>query len=222
MVNNSTNINQTKNQLPFPGLPHIYFLFTVRLRIFHVCRNENFRNSYLSFYWKKWFYIWYMALTWWLVLCLPFPGLPHIYFLFTVRLRIFHVCRNENFRNSYLSFYWKKWFYIWKLKKVPLIWTRYGWPTSSILNLNFFIRVGKYTRGSVGWFCVTHLSFCFEKTLYRTFHRCFLPNFGTFGYSVSDEKIFLEIDQSETRTACSSHVCYRIRTKWAILIEDLP
>ena len=72
--------------LPFPGLPLIYFLFTVRLRIFHVCRNENFRNSYLSFYWKKWFYIWYMALAWWLVLCLPFPGLPHIYFLFTVRL----------------------------------------------------------------------------------------------------------------------------------------
>ena len=72
--------------LPFPGLPHIYFLFTVRLRIFHVCCNENFRNSYLSFYWKKWFYIWYMALAWWLVPCLPFPGLPHIYFLFTVRL----------------------------------------------------------------------------------------------------------------------------------------
>jgi hypothetical protein len=23
---------------------------------------------------------------WWLVQCLPFPGLPHIYFLFTVRL----------------------------------------------------------------------------------------------------------------------------------------
>jgi hypothetical protein len=72
--------------LPFPGLPHIYFLFTVRLRIFHVCRNENFRNSYLSFNWKKCFYIWYMALAWWLVPCLPFPGLPHIYFLFTVRL----------------------------------------------------------------------------------------------------------------------------------------
>jgi hypothetical protein len=74
---------------------------------------SHFRNRYLSFYWKKWFYIWYMALAWWLVPCLPFPGLLHIYFLFTVRLRIFHVSRNENFRNSYLSFYWKKWFYIW-------------------------------------------------------------------------------------------------------------
>jgi hypothetical protein len=73
---------------------------------------SHFRNGYLSFYRKKWFYIWYMALEWWLVPCLPFPGLPHIYFLLTVRLRIFHVCRNENFRNSYLSFYWKKWFYI--------------------------------------------------------------------------------------------------------------
>ena len=73
----------------------------------------DFCNRYLGFYWKKWFYIWYMAFAWWLVPCLPFPGLPHIYFLFTVWLRIFHVCRNENFRNSYLSFYWKKWFYIW-------------------------------------------------------------------------------------------------------------
>jgi hypothetical protein len=72
--------------LSFPGLLHIYFLFTVRLRIFPVCRNENFRNSYLSFYWKNWFYIWYMALAWWLVPCLPFPGLPLIYFLFTMRL----------------------------------------------------------------------------------------------------------------------------------------
>jgi predicted metalloenzyme YecM len=27
-----------------------------------------------------------MALAWWLVMCLPFPGLPYIYFLFTVRL----------------------------------------------------------------------------------------------------------------------------------------
>ena len=83
------------------------------VRIFHFFHYENFRYRYLSFYWKKWFYIWYMALVWWLVPCLPFPGLPHIYFLFTVRLRIFHVCRNVNFRNRYLIFYWKKWFYIW-------------------------------------------------------------------------------------------------------------
>jgi hypothetical protein len=61
-------------------------LLPVYSAIFHVCHNENFRNSYLSFYWKKWFYIWYMTLAWWLVPCLPFPGLPHIYFLFTVRL----------------------------------------------------------------------------------------------------------------------------------------
>ena len=60
--------------------------FTARLRIFHVCRNENFRNRYLGFYWKKWFYIWYVALAWWFVPCLLFPGLPHIYFLLTVRL----------------------------------------------------------------------------------------------------------------------------------------
>jgi len=46
------------------------------------------------------------------------------------------------------------------------------------------------TRGSVGWSCVAHLSFCFKKTLYRAFHRCFLPNVGSFGYSVSEEIFF--------------------------------
>ena len=55
----------------------------------HIVRlsaRSHFRNRYLSFYWKKWFYIWYMALAWWLVPCLPFPGLPHIYILFTMLL----------------------------------------------------------------------------------------------------------------------------------------
>jgi hypothetical protein len=33
---------------------------------------------------------------------------------------------------------------------------------------------------------LAHLSFCFEDTLYRTF----LPNFCSFGYSVSEDKIF--------------------------------
>ena len=59
----------------------LYCNHLVRLSI-----RSHFRNRYLSFYGKKWFYIWYMALAWWLVPCLPFPGLLHIYFLFTVRL----------------------------------------------------------------------------------------------------------------------------------------
>ena len=91
---------------------HLLLVYLI-VRIFHFCCNENFRYRYLSFYWKKWIYIWYMALAWWLVPCLPFPCLPHIYFLFTVWLTIFHVCRNKSFCNRYLSFYWKKWFYIW-------------------------------------------------------------------------------------------------------------
>jgi hypothetical protein len=33
---------------------------------------------------------------------------------------------------------------------------------------------------------------------------------------------FLEINQSETRIVCGGHVCNRIGTKLAILIEDLP
>jgi hypothetical protein len=49
-----------------------------------------------------------VALAWWLVPCLPFPGLLHIYFLFTLWLWIFHVCRSKNFCNRYLSFYLKQ------------------------------------------------------------------------------------------------------------------
>jgi hypothetical protein len=74
-----------------------------------------------------------------------------------------------------------------------------------------------------------------EQSLQRTFNRCFLPSFGSFGQAVSEEKIFrnlyrdncilntdiyiqtrviflltediLEINQSETRIACGGHVC---------------
>jgi hypothetical protein len=60
-----------------------------------------------------------------------------------------------------------------------------------------------------------------EQSLERTFHRCFLPSFGSFGWEVSEEKI-LKIGQSETRMVCGGHVCKRIGTKWAIFIEDLP
>ena len=47
-----------------------------------------------------------------------------------------------------------------------------------------------------------------EQYFQRTFHRCILPSFRSFGLVVSEEKIFfLEIDQSETRIACGGHVC---------------
>jgi hypothetical protein len=36
---------------------------------------------------------------------------------------------------------------------------------------------------------------------------CFLPSFDSFGQVVSEEKLFLEINQSETRMACGGHVC---------------
>ena len=46
-----------------------------------------------------------------------------------------------------------------------------------------------------------------EHYLQRTFRRCFLPNFSSFGKVVSEKIAFLEINQSETRIACGSHVC---------------
>ena len=141
----------------------LYCNHLVRLSV-----HSHFRNRYLSFYWKKWFYIWYMALAWWLVPCLPFPGLPHIYFLFTVRLRIFHVCHNENFCNSYLSFYWKKWFYIWYMALawwlVPCL------PFPGLPHIYFLFTV-RLTNERVGVFLarrgVQHLvDVCFTKMLH--------------------------------------------------------
>ena len=54
-----------------------------------------------------------------------------------------------------------------------------------------------------------------------TFQGCFLPSFDSFGKAVSEKKHFLEINQSEMRTACGGHVWWRIGTKLAIFIEDL-
>jgi hypothetical protein len=45
------------------------------------------------------------------------------------------------------------------------------------------------------------------SNLKRIFHICFLPSFGSFSQAVPEEKIFSEIDQSETRIACGGHVC---------------
>jgi hypothetical protein len=39
-----------------------------------------------------------------------------------------------------------------------------------------------------------------------TFQGCFLPSFYSFGQAVSEEKIFLEINQSDTRMACDGHI----------------
>jgi hypothetical protein len=47
--------------------------------------------------------------------------------------------------------------------------------------------------------CVAHLSFCFEKTLYRTFHWYFLPNFSSlnFIWLLGFKEDFLEITRKK-------------------------
>ena len=46
-----------------------------------------------------------------------------------------------------------------------------------------------------------------DQSLYRTFHRCLLIGFDSFGLVVPEEKIFFKIDQPETRISCGGHVC---------------
>ena len=43
-----------------------------------------------------------------------------------------------------------------------------------------------------------------DQYLYSTFHRCSLTNLVQL---VSEEKFYLEINQSETRIACGHHMC---------------
>jgi hypothetical protein len=65
----------------------VFFFFgksKIRCCTLHVCRAKNTpTRSFVSNF------PWYMAFAWWLVPCLPFPGLPHIYFLFTSYLEFF-------------------------------------------------------------------------------------------------------------------------------------
>ena len=60
----------------------------------------------------------------------------------------------------------------------------------------------------------------FERDTYKdhlcqvwTLHRCFLPSLAPFGQAVSEEKIFFNISQSETRIALGSHICWWNGTK---------
>ena len=46
-----------------------------------------------------------------------------------------------------------------------------------------------------------------EQSSQRTFQGCFLPSFDSYGQTVSEEKIFLEINQPETRMTYGGHVC---------------
>ena len=46
-----------------------------------------------------------------------------------------------------------------------------------------------------------------KQSLEKTCNRCLLLSFGSFGKAASEEKIFLEINQSETSIVCGSHVC---------------
>ena len=104
---------------------------------------------YLSFYWKKWFYIWYMALAWWFVPCLPFPGLQHIYFLFTVwltneRVGVFLARRSVQHLVLSAAYRWREEdpFHFWRFSLLPLldlIWRKIGFLPYFFFGLSFNI-----------------------------------------------------------------------------------
>jgi hypothetical protein len=99
MLNNNRPTNSCPSWTHYPDSEPTRLLFL--LNDLHLHHKTMWLESSLYFnYWNDFIFniwLWHGDL---------YHGLPHIYFLFTVRLRIFHVCCNENFRNSYFSFYW--------------------------------------------------------------------------------------------------------------------
>ena len=92
-----------------------------------------------------------MALAWWLVPCLPFPGLQHIYFLFTVRLKNEPVGVFLAWRSVHILF-----FFIWQcdvfgvfflLEVVVMIflWNNYLAILTFHLFVSVLMRNGFYT-----------------------------------------------------------------------------
>jgi hypothetical protein len=60
-----------------------------------------------------------------------------------------------------------------------------------------------------------------EQSLQRTFHRCFLSSFGSFGNAVSEEKIFR--NQPIRKKNCLWWPCLLMDwDEMSIFIEDLP
>jgi hypothetical protein len=53
----------------------------------------------------------------------------------------------------------------------------------------------------------------FTQELIVRLHRCFLPSLAPFGQAVSEEKIFFNSSQSETRIALGGHICWQNGTK---------
>jgi hypothetical protein len=69
------------------------------------------------------------------------------------------------------------------------------------------------------------MSFKATKIITALFFLSFffaIPLFLVLFFFFVKKIFFLEINQSETRMACGSHVCKRIATKLAIFIEDFP
>ena len=77
----------------------------------------------------------------------------------------------------------------------------------------FFLEISQSeTRIVCGCHVCSRIGMKLSIYIQRTFHRSFLQSFGLFRKAVSEEKIFLEINQSETRISCGGNVFQRIGT----------
>ena len=83
---------------------------------------------------------------------------------------------------------------------------KFIWP-SGFRGEDFFRNQPIRNKNCLWWPCFINGSKLNEHSQQRAFHTSFLPSFNSFGQAVSEQMIFLEINQSETRIACGGHVC---------------
>ena len=61
-----------------------------------------------------------------------------------------------------------------------------------------------------------------EHSVKRTFHRCFLPSFSSFGQAVSEEKNFKKSTNQKQELPVVAMFVNKSELIWAVFIEDFP
>ena len=61
-----------------------------------------------------------------------------------------------------------------------------------------------------------------DHSLQRTFHRCFLPRFGSFGKAISEDKIFQKSINQKQELSVAAMFVNRLGQNEQSLYEDLP
>jgi hypothetical protein len=98
-----------------------------------------------------------------------------------------------------LLFIWPRSFRGEEILKIKQSETRIASSLKPLGQMNQNLVGSIYGRSSIKMLISSRFVNKHGHILYTAFQGCFLPSFDSFGQAVSEKKIFLEINQSETR-----------------------